>query len=209
MSMSRKNVETKKRNWKRLFFILLTVNLIIVGSICLFFLWPTKPLDIPKKDINFNDRYSEFTIQTTKENVNELVNAYLEHLLRKTEHHYQISLEDDVHLLGELPVFSAKVPLSVHLEPEVQPNGDVVLKQKSISLGLLELPNKQIMRYMKTFLPVPDWVYIDPNQEEIYVAVTDMDIKSNFRVKVKTFDLTRDDINLNIQIPYESLGIED
>ncbi|GEN32179.1 uncharacterized protein YpmS [Cerasibacillus quisquiliarum] len=209
MSLSRKKVKTKQRNWKRLFFILLSVNLVIIGSVCLFFLWPTKPLNLPKSEINSNDRYSEFTIRTSKENVNELVNAYLDNLLRKTEHHYQISLGEDVRLLGELPVFSTKVPLSVRLEPEVQPNGDIVLKQKSISLGLLELPNKQIMKYMKTFLPVPNWVYIDPNKEEIYVAVTEMDIKSNFRVKVETFDLTRNDINLNIQIPYESLGIED
>lgn len=154
MSLSRKKVKTKQRNWKRLFFILLSVNLVIIGSVCLFFLWPTKPLNLPKSEINSNDRYSEFTIRTSKENVNELVNAYLDHLLRKTEHHYQISLGEDVRLLGELPVFSTKVPLSVRLEPEVQPNGDIVLKQKSISLGLLELPNKQIMKYMKTFLSI-------------------------------------------------------
>src|SRR5699024_2129755 len=108
---------------------------------------------LPDKKEAFEQKSSEFTIRTTKENVNELINAYLSEWLKNTQQQYRVSLEDDVHLTGELPVFSTTVPLSVHLEPIVQENGDVVLKQNSISLDLLELPNKQIMEYMDKYLP--------------------------------------------------------
>lgn len=197
-----------KRNWKKYFLILLSINLIVVIFISLFILWPAPSPEKREVEELDKDQYSEFIIRTTKANLNELVNAYLEQLLQDTKHHYQISLEDDVHLQGELPVFSATVPLSIHLEPLVQDDGNIILKQKSISVGLLELPNKQIMKYMKRFLPVPEWVDIDPNKEEIYVAVTDMEMKSNFQVQVDHFDLEANHIAMKIKVPYETLGIE-
>src|SRR5699024_1622137 len=95
-----------------------------------------------------NDEGSEFFVRTTKSNLNELVNAYLNKLLRNTEHRYYVILDEDVQLFGELPVFSSTVPLFINFEPLVQKNGDIVLKQKSISVGLLELPNKKIMGYV-------------------------------------------------------------
>ncbi|MDY0394316.1 DUF2140 family protein [Virgibacillus halophilus] len=87
-------------------------------------------------------------------------------------------------------------------------NGDVVLKQKSISIGLLELPNKKIMEYMKKYLPMPEWVAIDPAKSEIYLAVTQMEIKSNFHVKVEHLDLEANNIAIQLKVPYRTLGID-
>src|SRR5699024_11014378 len=98
--------------------------------------------------------------------------------------------------------------LSIHLEPLVQDNGDIVLKQRSISVGLLELPNKKIMEYIKKYLTMPDWVTVNPAEEEIYVAISDMDIKSNFRVSVEHLDLEANNIAIKIFIPYKTLGLE-
>src|SRR5699024_4496911 len=148
----------KNLNWRRLFYTLLILNIVVIGTIATLLFWPVEEVEIPKQEVTHANVSSEFTIRTTKENLNDLVNAYLDKLLEDTNHHYSISLEDDVHLLGELPVFSSTVPLSVHFEPIVQKNGDVILKQKSISIGLLELPNKKIMEYMEQYLPMPEWV---------------------------------------------------
>src|SRR5699024_2643998 len=82
------------------------------------------------------------------------------------------------------------------------------LKQKSISIGLLELPNKKIMEYMEQYLPMPEWVIVNPQEEEIYVAVTDMDIKSNFEVSVEHIDLQTNHLAFKIRIPYETLAID-
>src|SRR5690606_18542985 len=142
---------------------------------------------------------SEFVIRTTKKNLNELINAYMYEYLKDSNHQYRVSLEEDVHIVGDIPVFSTTVPLSIRLEPIVQENGDVVLKQKSISLGLMELPNKKIMEYMNKYLPVPKWVTINPDDEEIYVAVTKMDIKSNFQVSVENMDLEGNNLAFKIK----------
>lgn len=61
---------------------------------------------------------------------------------------------------------------------------------------------------MSEYLPMPDWVTINPDDEEIYVAVTQMDIKSNFHVSVEQMDLEANNLSFKLKVPYETLGIE-
>lgn len=197
-----------KNNWKNLFLSLLTVNIVVLISLLTLVFWPTKDEEILMNEPFDEQDSSEFTVRTTKHNLNELVNAYIDQLLQDTKHHYQISLDDDVHLIGEVPVFSTTVPLSIHLEPIVLDHGDVVLKQKSIHVGLLKLPNKKIMEYIDKYLAMPEWVTVQPKDESIHVAVSEMDIKSNFRVAVENFDLDANNLSFKIKVPYKTLGIE-
>lgn len=204
----RKEHRKGKVKWKPLFFGLLILNIIIFLMIVSFIFWPVSETERPQNQDRAEQESSEFVVRTTKQNLNELVNAYIDQLLSTTRHHYSISLDEDVHLTGELPVFSATVPLSVHFEPFVQDNGDIILEQKSISVGLLELPNQKIMEYMKKYLPMPEWVTVNPKDEEIYVAVTDMEIRSNFEVSVEHLDLEANNLAFKIKVPYKSLGID-
>lgn len=207
--MSGRKVRNKNRNkWKRLFYSLITINVIFWLILLGLILWPVSETETTSHNETNEQESSEFIVRTTKENLNQLVNAYLQQLLRGTKHQYSISIEEDVHLIGELPVFSTTVPLSVHLEPFIQDNGDVLLKQKSISIGLLELPNKKIMEYLKKYLPMPEWVTVNPKDEEIYVAVSEMEIRSNFEVAMEEIDLEGNNIAIKIKIPYSTMGIE-
>lgn len=204
----KRRIRKIKNKWKKLFFSLLIVNSIVLLTIVTLIYWPVSSSKVrPVDQIDSNDS-SEFIVRTTKENLNELVNAYIEKYQQGTKHQYRVTLEEDVHLQGELPVFSSTVPLSIHLEPLVQENGDIILKQKSISIGLLELPNKTIMEYIRKHLPMPEWVRVNPSDEEIYVAISEMDIKSNFQVSIEHFNLEANHIALKINVPYKTLGIE-
>ncbi|GGJ82745.1 hypothetical protein GCM10007063_01550 [Lentibacillus kapialis] len=200
--------QRKHNKWKQFFFWLVGINVLILLGILTLIFWPVSETETPTPSDHTTQPSSEFTVRTTKQNVNELVNAYIEKLLDDSDHQYSVSLEEDVELVGELPVFSSTVPVTVHLEPAVQKNGDVILKQESISIGQLALPNKKIMEYLKKYLPMPEWVTVDPKNEEIYVAVTDMQIRSNLNVSVESFDLKSNNLAFNIEIPYETLGIE-
>src|SRR5690625_1747573 len=194
--------------WKHLFLGLLIVNVLTIVVIFGLIFWPIDDEQYKISEIPSDDESSEFVVRTTKKNLNELINAYIDKFLSLTNHHYIVTLDHDVHLLGEIPVFSTTVPLSIHLEPIVQENGDIILKQKSISVGLLQLPNKKIMEYIKKYLTMPEWVVVQPNEESIYVAISDMDIKSNFQVAVESFDLEANNLAFKIKVPYKTLGIE-
>ncbi|CDQ38217.1 MULTISPECIES: YpmS family protein [Virgibacillus] len=200
--------ERRKGKWKRWFIALLSFNIFIVIVLLALIFWPVSSADYPEQTNEQTDDSSEFIVRTTKENLNELVNAYIDQVLNDTNHHYRIELGEDVHLIGELPVFSSTVPLSVHLEPFVQENGDIILEQKSISIGLLELPNQKIMEYIDKYLPMPEWVTVNPEDEAIYVAVTDMELKSNFQVAVEHIDLEANNLAFKFRVPYQTLGIE-
>lgn len=193
--------------WKHLFYGLASLNLAIIIILLLLIFWPAPKVE-KQEAINLEDvGRSEFVVRTSKKNLNDLVNAYLDKLLRGTNHQYTVELDEDVHLIGELPIFSSTVPLSIHFEPFIE-DGNLILKQKSISIGLLQLPNKKIMQYVKQHLPMPEWVVVDPNEEEIYVSLDEMDIKSNFHVSVEHFDLEANNLAFKINIPYRTLGIE-
>jgi|SRR5699024_6453390 len=207
--MRRPKNQSNDSIWKKRFIILCMINaaaLIIIGA----YLYSP----IPKTELELSsnkykaENSSQFIVRTTRQNLNNLINAYLDKLLANTEHNYSINLDDDVQLFGELPLFSTTVPLLIHLEPIVQENGDLVLKQKTISVGQLQLPNKKILQYVGKYLPVPEWVVINPREEEIYVKVTEMDIKSNFKVEVEQFDLEANNIAFKIYVPYKTLGID-
>ena len=195
-------------HWKNMFFLLLAMNIAVILLFISFVFWPTEEIEIPIGIVDHEQESSEFIVRTTKQNLNNLINAYIEELTAGTKHNYRIELDEDVHLVGELPVFSTTVPLSIHFEPFVSETGDIILKQRSIVIGILELPNRKVMEYLGKYLPMPDWVIVNPKQEEIYIAVTQMDIRSNFQVAVETIDLEANNLAFRIRVPYETLVID-
>lgn len=200
--------EKKRSKWKLWFIGLFAFNIAVVLTLVIFIFWPSSSVTYPSGQNNEYGQSSEFIVQTSKQNINDLSNAYIDQFLEGTDHHYQIEIDEDIHLIGDLPVFSTTLPLSVRFEPVVQDNGDLILRQESISLGLLELPNQKIMEYLDRYLPVPEWVTVNAADEEIYVAVTDMDIRSNFQVEVERINLEQDDLAFKIIVPYRTLGID-
>lgn len=207
--MSRKEKRKQQLNvWGKRFFLLLGINIFVILVLVILIMWPVEDVEIPSQSLDLENESSEFIVRTSKQNLNNLINAYIEQLTEGTEHKYRIELDEDVHLIGELPVFSTTVPLSIHFEPIAVENGDVILQQRSISLGLLELPNQKIMEYLDRYLPMPEWVTVDPKNEEIYIALTQMDIKSNFKLAAETIDLEANNLAFKIHVPYRTLGIE-
>src|SRR5690625_7363133 len=122
--------QQKKNNWRKRFFVLCIINVVILISLLIYLYSP-----IPEKDLQLSgkeyttENSSEFVIRTTKQNLNNLVNAYLNKLLLGTNHQYYVNLDDDLQLLGELPVFSTTVPLLINSQPNEQYKCDNTLQK--------------------------------------------------------------------------------
>lgn len=199
--------QNKETNWKRWFLVLLGINFfILIGMIWLIFA-PASQSDLPNME-NTKQNEAEFTVSSTKQNVNQLISSYLTTLPKNKALHYSLTLKDDVELQGAVFAFNRKIPLTATFEPLVQKNGDLILRQKSLALGKLELPNKAVLAYVRDNYPMPEWVKVDPVREDIYVAVTKMETKSNFKIKAKQIDLARDQLVFTFTVPNNALNFQ-
>lgn len=190
--------------WKKRFILLAGLNIFIIFAILLLVFWPVSKTNLPKGKYFVPD--AEFTISSNKNNLNQLINSYLATLPGNEDLSYYVTLEEDVQIHGTLEAFNTKVPLNMQLKPIVQKNGDIVLDLDSISIGRLFLPNNKVLKYLKDKYPLPEWVVVDPDTEKIYVAVTNIEPRSNFKVSVKEFDVKNDHLSFRITVPSETFS---
>ncbi|MGP4059313.1 YpmS family protein [Halobacillus sp. H74] len=189
--------------WRTLFWLLALVNMgVILWLVALVFL--PSSYTIVNVDQEKKSSEAEFTIVSTKENMEQLANEYLGELSTQTVFDYSISLDRNVTLVGNIRAFEQVIPVKLELNPKVQKNGDLILEQERISLGQLPLPNKKVLEFVKDNYNLPEWVMVNPNDENIYVAVTQMDTASNFNVKVDRFNLNANQLAFKISVPSDS-----
>ena len=189
-----------KHHWKRLFFLLAGVNLAVI-----IFVWIL--ISIPIDDSKTPDQKTavqngvDFQIKTNKEDLNRVINHYLEEEFSGKAYSYKILLSNEVELYGAFPLFNENIKMKLTFEPKALENGDLLLNQKNVYIGKLKLPVPLLLKFVRDSYPLPDWVKIQPNEKKVYVSLQDMKLKSDFKVKVNKFDLKNDDIVFSLQAP--------
>lgn len=192
--------------WRSAFFGLVLVNLgIILWLLALVFL-PTD-YTLVNVDRERTNTDAEFTIVSTKDNLEQLTNEYLNELSSQTIFNYSISLDEYVELTGNIRAFDQVIPITVELEPVVEDNGDLILEQRGISLGKLPLPSNKVLEFVKKNYDLPEWVVVNPEEENIYVALTQMETESNFQLGVERFNLKSDQLAFRIAVPKDSFQL--
>ncbi|KQL53771.1 hypothetical protein AN964_09840 [Heyndrickxia shackletonii] len=197
-------MEKVKNRWKAAFIALSILIVIFVLVIGFFIFAPTKKGTIPKTTIN-TDKHVRFSIRTNKDDLNKLINHYIEKEGLNGPIKYNVYLKDDVELDGSIPVFSENVQLKMTFEPEALKNGDLLLKQKTISIGYLNLPVSYVLKFINQSYKLPDWVSIDPDKKTVYVGLQKMKIgHSDMRARIDKFNLKEDDISFSLLFPVEN-----
>ncbi|WP_026583591.1 YpmS family protein [Bacillus sp. J33] len=191
----------KGNKWKRLFFILMAINAIILVFLLILISLPAKDQDYIAENMN-EDNYVPFSIQANKEDLNRVINHYLEKEgLTDGAIDYKVLLNDEVDLYGSIPFFSQDLQMKLSFEPEALENGDVVLQQKSISVGQMNLPVSHVLKLVRDRYKLPEGVIIQPKEERIYVSMQKMKLKSDVKVKVDEFNLRQNDIRFTLLVP--------
>ena len=190
-----------KNKWKKGFFLILGIDLLVVLILLFLVIAPgtnNSENQLSKKPIGEN---VSFYIQSNKEDLNKLINFYLKKQAADAPIDYQIKLADEVELYGTLPFFSEQLNMKLTFEPEALKNGDLVLRQKSISIGNLQLPAAYVLQFISENYKLPKGVEIRPNDKLIYMNMDQFKLKSNTEVKVNKFDLKKDDIAFTLLVP--------
>jgi uncharacterized protein YpmS len=201
MSKERGDKRLMKNKWKIGFFILLGL---IAAVIIFFYILITSPVDESniepvKNNADAND--VAFKVATNKRDLNRVINHYIEEEGKNSEIEYQVLLTDEVELYGTLPLFSEELELRLTFNPQALENGDLVLNQKSISVGRLRLPVSTVLKFVRDSYDLPEAVNIQPDDERVYVSMQRLKLKSDIKVKVNEFDLKKDNIKFTLYVP--------
>ena len=190
-----------KNKWKRAFLLLLGIDLLVVLLLLSFVLLPTGEEDKNVKPLK--GEHVSFHVKSNKNDLNQLINHYLKEEAADSPIEYRVLLGDEVELYGTLPIFSQKVNLKLTFEPEALHNGDLVLNQKSISIGSLHLPVAYVMKFISENYKLPKGVHIRPNDKMVYINMQQLKLKSDLKIRVDQFDLKKDDITFTLLVPVE------
>jgi uncharacterized protein YpmS len=191
-----------KNKWKTGFFLLLGFIVLIVIILISLILLPVDEKGKIQQSIPDNKNIT-FEVRSNKADLNVLINQYIKKEAADSPIEYSVQLQDEVELYGTLQFFSQEVDLKLTFVPEALENGDLVLKQKSISVGSLPLPVSYVLKFIKDNYKLPKGVDILPNDKMIHVHMQQLDLKSDVSIKVKRFDLLKDDIAFTILVPVE------
>jgi uncharacterized protein YpmS len=189
-----------KNKWKLAFLLLLGINLaaaIIIFSLALV---PPKNKELSQLKEPLND-YVSFHVKSNKYDLNLLINHYLHEQAAGSLIDYRVILGEEVELYGTLPILSDKLNLKLTFEPVALKNGDLVLKQKSMSIGHLNLPISFVLNVINENYQLPNGVEIRPNDKLVYIHMQQLKLKSDFKIKVDQFDLKKDQIAFTLLAP--------
>ncbi|MGJ7909511.1 YpmS family protein [Neobacillus sp. LXY-1] len=189
-----------KNKWKMSFLILMGINLLTAIILFSLIVSPASSPDIPAKKGSNRD-YVSFHVKSNKYDLNRLINHYLEQEVEDSPIDYRVVLNDEVELYGILPVFSDKINMKLTFEPEAIKNGDLVLKQKSMSIGSLRVPISYVLSFIKENYKLPRGVEIRPSDKLIYVHMQELKLKSDMKIEAEQFDLKKNKISFTILVP--------
>lgn len=190
-----------KNKWKIGFFILLGI---VAAAILLVWILIASPVEESKQEPGASGAGSDdvaFNVSTNKRDLNRVINHYLEEEAKNSQIDYQVLLTDEVELYGTLPLFSQELELRLTFEPQALKNGDLILKQRSISVGKLNLPVSTVLKFVRDSYDMPDAVNIQPKEEIVYVSMQRLKLKSDTKVRVNEFDLKKDNIKFTLLVP--------
>ncbi|WP_042457545.1 YpmS family protein [Neobacillus dielmonensis] len=189
-----------KNKWKIGFLALLGINLLV--AIIVFSLALSPPKETKNnKSATQSGEYVSFHVNSNKYDLNKLINHYLQEEASGSAVDYRVVLGDEVELYGTLPVFNDKVNMKLTFEPDALNNGDLRLRQKSMSIGRLPIPISYVLRFISENYKLPNGVEIKSDDQMIYVHMQQLKLKSDMKIKADKFDLKKDDIAFTILVP--------
>ncbi|WP_075617769.1 YpmS family protein [Paenisporosarcina indica] len=185
--------------WKVAFFFLIAL---IITVFVVFIFWISSPSE--KTHIREPKVASEgnvLTLKTTKVDFEGIANTYMREAMEGQPMPVTINVEDQILISTEMTIFSFKLPVIMKFEPFVEPNGNLRLVQTEVEVGRQEILPEVVLMLLKDSVSLPEWMIVRPQENDVYIDLSRIPMKSNVEVRAKEFNLKQDEIILEILIP--------
>ena len=192
---------TELNKWKVAFSLLLAV---VIGTSVFFVSRITEDRELIQHEIpELVDREGKpvLNIRSNKEQINSLIDFYLDEYLEDGDVQYQFVLENEALLTGEIKILGFPVTFYLYLDPYVMDNGNVQLKAKSLSLGTLGVPISEVMKMIKKNQELPQWIEINPEEENVILRLDQFRMQNGLFIKADKINLVEDEIQVSLYLP--------
>ena len=190
-------MEKKERNlWKILFFTLLGIVFAVLVTIFVLIGIPSE-VPLPENKAS-EEQQPVLEITSNKESLNTIIEEAIQK--KKTDYSLDFSmvLTDSVELYTVIPVFNREIQLKMTFEPVTLDNGDIILKQETMKLGQMRLPVSYVLNFINKQANLPEWMMINPENEQIYIALSEVELQGNLKLKANRMNLAEDDISFHV-----------
>ncbi|ALS03271.1 hypothetical protein ATZ33_04600 [Enterococcus silesiacus] len=190
--------------WKVAFIILIGI---IIGSLAFIFVRVTQvrePNYKPVPELVEKDGTPVIAIQSNKKQVNALIDFYLKDFQKGSDITYKFYLENEAMLNGTFEVLGHPIQFYLYFDPYVMDNGNVQLKAKSLSIGTLGLPMKEILKFVQRDYKLPNWVEVNPEDSTVLLRLDQFRMQNGLFIRAEKINLVDDDIRMNIYLPKDS-----
>jgi Uncharacterized protein conserved in bacteria len=197
----KKRLPMSKNGWKIAFFTLLAI---VLGSLLFLFTRVTGEREsLPQDATSVVERQGEpvLTIQSNKQQINDLIAFSLDEYQKDSDVKYNFVLENEALLTGEFKILGFPVTFYLYFDPYVMDNGNVQLKAKSLSVGTLGVPIKQVMKIIQKNQALPEWVEINPKDETIMIHLDQFQMANGLFIKADKINLVEDEIQVSLFLP--------
>jgi uncharacterized protein YpmS len=181
--------QKRERNfWKTAFFVLLLLILAAVLFLTIALTGGSSEKEIQQDNLDDKSRSEAiFTVQANRQQLESLINNQI----RSAENDrltYHVTIGKHLVLKGHFRLLFTGIPFSLTFDPKVS-HGDIILKEADVKIGSLNLPDKEVLSFLKAGTDFPEWVVINPNHREIYINLTQVKIQDGLYLRAETINL--------------------
>ncbi|MCA5012792.1 YpmS family protein [Enterococcus sp. S22(2020)] len=205
----KKDVQTPMNRWKIAFLILVGT---IMASLAFIFVRITQvrePNYKPVPELVAKEGTPVIAIQSNKKQVNALIDFFLSDFQKDSDITYKFYLENEAMLNGTFEVLGYPIEFNLYFDPFVMNDGNVQLKAKSLSIGTLGLPIKEILKFVQRDYKLPSWVEVNPDDSTILLRLDQFRMQNGLFIRAEKINLVDDDIRMNIYLPKDTSSKED
>lgn len=199
-----KTISPKRNIWKIAFLVLTGVLIGIAVFIGVRITQVREPNYKPTSAIVDRQGKPVLTVQSNKQQVNDLIDFFLEDLQEGSDIKYKFYLENEALLNGTFNILGYPIQFYLYFDPYVMDNGNVQLKAKSLSIGTLGLPIKEILKFIQRDYKLPKWVEVDVDEKLILLRLDKFELQNGLYIRAEKINLVDDDIRLNLYLPKSS-----
>lgn len=186
--------------WKIGFFVLAAIIASAIIALVVLLEGPGDSDPLPPLN-QYTPKGSVLSVKATRDDLEALANNYIRKAMKGEKLPVTMQIKEDVRLHSELTAFGMTFPLMMHFDPVVLKDGNLMLKQTSMEIGVLELPPSSVLSVLRDSVKLPPWMIVRPKEEEIFINLSELDIAGDLQVRAKSVDLVNDNIELEVTIP--------